>query len=205
MRVALVLRSGGEYRPAHAQKLAFEIDLFLPGAEIVVLSDVDVPGVTRIPLQHPEYTGWFSKIELMRPDIQGDLLYIDLDSTVMGSLADMASVGKLTLLKDFYKQTVLQSGVMYLPEAERHEAWEQRHRLREFRGDGQFLHSLWRDKAQTWQEATPGQVISYKCHVMHDPRKQTVHAGNGRVPPNARLVCFHGQPRPWAVAPLRCA
>lgn len=171
----------------------------------MVLSDVDVPGVARIPLAHPEYKGWFSKIELMRPDIDGDIFYVDLDSTVRGSLADMAAVGKLTLLKDFYKLTKLQSGVMYLPEAARREAWEQRHRLREFRGDGEFLHSLWHDKAQTWQDVLPGQVISYKCHVMHDPRKQQVHVGNGLVPPNARLVCFHGQPKGWSIAPLRCA
>lgn len=205
MRVALVLRSGGEYRPEHAQKLASKIRQHLSGAEVVVLSDVDVPGVERIPLKHPEYRGWFSKIELMRPDIAGDLLYLDLDTDVLRNLAQIAAVGRLTMLRDFYKLQKLQSGLMFLPEADRKEAWACRDRLSSFRGDGEYLHSIWNGKAKTWQDVLPGQVVSYKCHVMRDPRKQNVHVGDGTVPRDARIVCFHGQPRPWGVPPLKVA
>ena len=35
----------------------------------------------------------------------------------------------------------------------------------------------------------PGQIVSYKLSVQE----------TGRLPPGARLVCFHGHPRPWEI------
>jgi hypothetical protein len=57
-------------------------------------------------------------------------------------------------------------------------------------------------KAARWQDVLPGQVVSYKIHVQLDPKKGK-HIGNGLVPAGTRVVCFHGQPRPWAVPELR--
>lgn len=204
MRAALVLRSGGEYQPKHAQELAAQ--LREQALDVVVLSDVDVPGVERIPLRYPTWRGWWAKMELFRPDIEGDLLAMDLDTRIVGDLSDIKARTELTLLRDFYHLRKLQSGLMYLPVAARAETWVRWHDryMQVFQGDGNFTHHVWNGRARTWQDDLPDQVVSYKVHVMKDPTKSK-HIGNGTVPNNARIVCFHGKPRPWAVAPLKVA
>jgi len=71
----------------------------------VCLSNVDVP-CERIPLKH-DWPGWWSCIELFRPDlpVEGLLLHIELDTLIVDSLneiaehpADFASAS----CKDFY-------------------------------------------------------------------------------------------------------
>lgn len=194
--VACVLRSGGEYQPWHVDRLRQQVGQYLPDARFLCLSDVDV-SVFRKPLKYA-WPGWWSKMELFRPDIRGDLLYFDLDTTIFGPLDDIASVRRLTLLRDFYKDGTqkperIQSGMMFLPETDRAAIWSHwiadpsRH-MREHRGDGEYLHSLLFERAARWQDMVPGQVVSYKVHVR----------GRG-VPAGARVICFHGQPRPWVI------
>jgi hypothetical protein len=196
MRVAFVLRSGGEYRPEHVLRLAAQVRerFFDP----VVFSDVDVPGVERIPLRR-NWRGWWAKMELFDPEIPGDFLYMDLDTRLVGQIDEIAARTEITLLRDFYRPARLQSGLMYLPEAARRETWasfNEQH-MRIYPGDGQFLDSIWRGRARTWQDDLPGQVVSYKCHVMKDAKRPGKHIGDGTVPKNARIVCFHGKPRPF--------
>jgi alpha-N-acetylglucosamine transferase len=54
----------------------------------VCLSNVNVP-CERIPLTH-NWPGWWSKLELFRPGIfKGRVLYIDLDSIIIGDLSPL--------------------------------------------------------------------------------------------------------------------
>jgi len=204
LRVALVLRSGGEYKPEHVQTLAAQ--LREQQIDPIVLSDVDVPGVERIPLRYPTWRGWWAKMELFRPDIEGDLLAMDLDTRAVGDLSDIKARTELTLVRDFYRPHRVSSGLMYLPAAARADTWVRWHErfMHLFRGDGEFMDHVWRDRCRTWQGDLPDQVVSYKVHVMKDPKK-SYHIGNGTVPKNARIVLFHGQPRPWAVPPFKVA
>ena len=183
-----VLRSGGEYGPAHVQWLARQV----PGLRC--LSDVPVPGVDTLPLQYG-WPGWWSKLELFRPDLAGDLLYLDLDTVVTGDLNPLEQVGTTTVLSDFYKPRLPASGLMFLAEADRAMVWQEwlrdpaghmrRCRTREHWGDQGFLRDVL--PAQRWQDVLPGAVVSYKVHC-----QQT-------LPPAAQVVCFHGKPRPWSV------
>lgn len=202
MRVMLVLRTGGDFKPEHVGALARQIEQHLPGADIACLSDVDVP-CQRIPLQH-DWPGWFAKMELFRPDIDGTILYMDLDTVIVGDLSEIASVARLTMLSDFYKPKRPASGVMLLPEQYRAEVWRQ-WTINPARsmamcgtlGDQLFIGKMC-PHAQRWQDVVPGQIVSYKAHV----RAKTGHRfdkGNGNVPSNARIICFHGKPRPWDV------
>lgn len=182
-----VLRSGGDFTPAHVQWLAAQV----PG--LVCLSDVDVPGVPVIPLRYG-WPGWWAKLELFRPGIEGDLLYLDLDTVVLGDLAEF-DVGATTVLRDFYAPGRMGSGFMYLAEMDRPPVWAafiqdpERHMrecvTQERWGDQGFLQGVL--VAQRWQDVLPGRVVSYKAHC-----------GRG-VPPGAKVVCFHGKPRPWEV------
>ncbi len=135
--VVLVLRSGGEFLPEHVRVLIAGIEKYWQPIDqpprLAVLTDMPVDqygllghiGVEKIPLHHM-YPGWWSKIELFRPDLArlGDILYFDLDTVVVGDLADIAQVRTLTLLQDFYRPTTLQSSLMYLPLEDRPAIWE---------------------------------------------------------------------------------
>lgn len=196
-RIAFVLRSGGEYKPEHVNDLLISIAQHAPQYEAVVLTDSPVlKGVNVIPLVY-KWPGWWSKMELMRPDIEGDLLYLDLDTRAVGDLTDIRKVDRLTMLADPYRMDNPRrfgSGVMYLPEAARRAAWEsftrspERYMFTHLEGgDQSFLIGAWGPPhIARWQDLLPGQLVSYKCDVR----------GKG-VPADARIVYFHGRPRPW--------
>lgn len=205
VRIATVLRSGGEYEKKHVVALQRQLLQFAPLYEFVCLSDVNIGGVQCLPLER-SYPGWWSKMELFRPDIGGDILYMDLDTVVVGPLAGVLSVKELTMLRDFYRTGAgypkilgsrkegLGSGLMFLPEAQRGEVWaDWVHKSAQYMvhyargGDQLLLEKHYLQKARRWQDDLPGQIVSWK-----------VHCKNG-VPPNARVICFHGQPRPFAV------
>lgn len=183
-----VLRSGGEYKACHVQWLARQV----PG--LVCLSDVPVPGVDTLPLRH-QWPGWWSKMELFSPELDGDLLFLDLDTVVLGDLAPLEAVTRSTMLADFYHPQRPASGLMYIEEADKDRVWREwmrapathmmRCRTPARWGDQGFLRGVL--PALRWQDVLPGAVISYKVHCRRG------------VPPGARVVCFHGQPRPWAV------
>lgn len=201
IRVALVLRSGGEYRPEHVGALVRQLERHLPGVGVICLSDVDVPCV-RVPLKYG-WRSWWSKLELFRPDVAGDLLYIDLDTVIVGDLSELASLGRTTLLSDFYYPERPASGLMYLAESDRAKVWAAwiadpkaaMHKCMRH-GDQQFIGEILHD-CDRFQEVLPGRVASYKVHVAKGLNKRSV--GNGSVPAGTSVVCFHGRPRPWHV------
>lgn len=192
--VLSVLRSGGDFRPEHVIRLYRAIRLHWPDTflDFVCLTDTRIGqyGIREIPLIGG-WRGWWSKMELMRPDIPGTLLYFDLDCLVVGSLADIAGLGGLHLLRDFYRPRGLQAAMMLLPEAERRPVWDawianpgavmKRHR-----SDQEYLEPIWLQTATRFQDAVPGQIVGYKTDVRGGP-----------VPEDARVVMYHGRPRPW--------
>ena len=190
MRKVCVLRSGGEYKPVHVQWLARQV----PG--LVCISDVKVPGVETIPLQH-DWPGWWAKMCLFKPGIiAGDLLYLDLDTVVRGDLSPLikAAAGKTTMLSDFYWPEHPASGLMYIAERDKTKVWTEwmkspaKHMARRggcgTMGDQGFIGPIL--DPQRWQDVAPGKVVSYKVHC-----KRTL--------PSATVICFHGNPRPWNV------
>lgn len=177
-----VLRSGGDYRPEHVQRLA----RMVPG--LVCLSDVDVPNVECRPLL-TDWPGWWAKMEAFSHAITGDMLLIDLDTTVYRLPAMPAET---TVLPDFYRPRLMGSGFMYVTEADRARCWTEfmrdpeghmaRCTTRQAWGDQGFLMPLI-GQSRRWGT----NVVSYK-----------VHCQNG-IPNDADVVCFHGRPRPWDV------
>lgn len=208
--VCTVLRSGGLYEPRHVERLRAQVEQHLPGALFVALSDQHLKHTRRVHLKFASLTGWWSKMELFRDDLRGDILYFDLDTDIIGSLADIAAVGKLTVLRDPYggsgnkPRTGIGSGVMYLPEADRAEVWELWNKQNSFRtisgfrmqglGDQAYLQPLWEAKADRWQDVLPGQLVSYKV----DCNPHWNVGAYGKVPAGARLIYAHGRPKPWS-------
>lgn len=204
MIIALVLRGGGEYQVNHVSHMVTALRAHAPEATLLLLSD-DVrareTGVDVVmPLRH-EWRGWWAKMELFRPDLPGDFLYLDLDTMVVGDLSPLLATTRLTLLRDFYRPLGLGSGLMRVPTMCRAAVWEDWMRkpaywMARLRGDQDFLELHWLREAARWQDLLPGQVVSYKVDVLPQ---------GGVVSPEARVVCFHGRPRPWATSLWRAA
>lgn len=197
LTIACVLRSGGDYSPEHVLALRRGLQRHwpptVPPMRMICLTDIwlELYGVERVPLVSA-WPGWWAKMELCRRDIRGTLLYFDLDCVIVGGLADLLAVEGLAALRDFYRPGGLQSALMVMPEAERWSVWDSwlespAQQIRSYRSDQEYLETHWLDRAKRIQDVIPGQVVSYKGDKVAE----------GGVPKNARVVMYHGKPRPW--------
>jgi hypothetical protein len=199
--IACVLRSGGIYTPAHVRRLQAQCERFAPGEAFTCLSDVPIHGVDVRPLVHG-WPGWWSKLELFRPsvfDVGTRVLYLDLDTTILGDIGDLlAQTAPFVALEDFYRRPPLvpfrgiASGLLQWTAGERGDIFEDFAanpdgimRWAGHGGDQRVVERIMIGRATFWQDVVPDQVVSYK-----------VHCRSG-VPPAARVVCFHGYPKPW--------
>lgn len=216
MKIISVLRRSREYTVQHAQWLHRQ----LAGFDSICMTDAGhIPGVSTVPLLH-DWPGWFAKLEVFNPDRsdtgQEDLLLLDIDTVITGDLSPFLQPRPFTTLTDFYyehlPQSPMASGVMYIPAAMKHIVWEkfmsnpqrwiaERHPM-PYHGDGGFIGRAIPQRSERWQEVLPGAVMSYKRDIA-GPGMPGFHpsrsAGNGRVPDTARIICFHGNPRPWNI------
>jgi hypothetical protein len=184
------------------QALDRQLQQYAPLDEHICLTDVGVPGVKCVALQY-NWPKWFAKMEMFRPDITDNILFMDLDTVIVGPLDDILKQTKLTMLRDFYRDGKkrpegLQSSLMFIPEAERAAVWDDWITDTKFamqacgyRGDQYWLEAHWLKVAARWQDVVPKQVVSWKVHCKDD------------VPADARIICFHGQPRPWGVTKFK--
>jgi len=187
-----------EFTPAHVQALQRQVEQYAPFASFECLTNAHVPGVDCKPLEH-NWPGWFAKMNLFSPSMKGDFLFMDLDTVISGDLSDILAVDKLTLLRDFYRDGVklkegLGGALCFFPEATRAQVWEYwiknpllAMRMAGHKGDMEIFERFYRNTADRWQDVVPGQIVSWKVNCTHG------------IPPEARVICFHGQPRPWAV------
>jgi hypothetical protein len=181
-----VLKSGGEYHEGHVLWLAKQV----PG--LVCISDVEIRGIKTIKMTH-DWSGWWSKLELFRPDIEGDLLYYDLDTVVIDPVVPDGSCS--LMLADFYVPQRSGSGLMYIRHEDKAPVWAAWMRSPEegmeykptrlHHGDQGFIMDYLPHRK--WQEFHNNAIMSYKVHVQRGHQPQGV-------------VCFHGQPRPWNVS-----
>lgn len=186
LAVACVLRSGGDYDIDYIDRLQHDLKRHTPDAELICLSDVPVP-CARIPLKH-DWPGWWAKIELFRA-IEGPVLYIDLDTLVMGDVSPLMDYEHtFTALPNYLNRVGFGSGVMawggdlsrlYETFREKPEAWMHACKTRQCWGDQGFIAR--HITAECWDDTHPGLIQSAK-----------IKADRSR----ARLICFHGKPRP---------
>jgi hypothetical protein len=153
--------------------------------------------VRKVP--HPDLKGWMNKLALFKPGVFADgerVLYLDLDTVITGSLDGIAAyAGEFAMLEDLTFPQLRASGVMAwrggfgahiwesyveagMPENVRFEGFN-------FGGDGAWImgHA---GRMDVLQDLYPNQIASYKV-------------SGGVLSPQARVVCFHGVPRPHEV------
>ncbi len=203
--VACVLRSGGDFDATWVRALEAGVRAHLPPLyrlpepiRFVCLSDVEVP-CEHIPLLH-DWPGWWAKVALFEPGLfEGPVLYLDLDTLVVGDLSDVVSYrGPFAMIAGFFEsrrgRKVGQSGVMAWTPGEHTEAIYRAYLARprsrphgrsRYRGDADFIRA--HVKHEYLQDLFPGQIVSLKKHC-RPPRAKG-------PPPGARVVCGHGRPR----------
>lgn len=202
---ALVLKTGGEhYDYKYVNNLVDGIrsNTNVPH-RIVCLTDdkrglsSDIDEIVRFKHNWPK---WWGKIELFRPDLfqDGQVFFLDLDTFIVGCLDEIVSYrGEFCGLRDFYNLDVMASGFMswHGPPATRiYEEFvrnpEHFMRVHEVAGDQAFVRR-WKPSTQYFQDLFPHQVVSYKVHCGREPDMV--------VPNNARVLCFHGKPKPHEI------
>lgn len=205
--IACVLRAGVfrnrravvRYKPEHVQWLQRMVRRFVRVPHrFLCLTNVAIPDVEVIPLRD-DLAGWWSKMELFRELDQA--FYVDLDTVIVGDITEMVEhPHRFTVLRNLSSTATnrIGSGVMawegdcshlyreFMSDAKRHmaecvtsEKW----------GDQGFIQSVQasRDGWEYFQDLFPGQIRSFKV----DMRQR------GNPPDDCRIVCFHGQPKPW--------
>lgn len=223
MTVACVYRPGADYSGEYVEKLAAGIRRHSRSpVRIVCLTDAGNE-VRRfvdeiIPLEHPLWPGWWSKIEVFR--LRGPVLYLDLDTVVMGDPLPnngIMSIAGLVMLRDFGQAVRPESGVMawetdmlpiyhlFLDELDAlggetwkrtHSGWSGAINGVTYRGDAAWIASAAERLCipiSYVQKHVKG-IYSYKYHM----RRVGIH----EPPPDAKLICFHGKPRPRDVRRL---
>lgn len=196
MNVFTVLRSGGEFTPDHVYGLKRMLNRHLPDHTFHCLTDCEsIPW--RVPLEH-DLPGWWSKMELCRPDIRGPMLYVDLDTVIIRDLSPLvADVSRSIVLRDLFRgkrnPRALQSALMLLTEGDRALVWAHWSAdpaaCMRLRGDQDVIERVLSRRVRFFQDTHPGFVVGYKSDI----RK----AAGRMAPEDASVVIFHGNPRPW--------
>ena len=200
------LRAGEKYGPEYVHRLrkAVERNLSMPHRFVCMTDrphEVDCETLP-IPMNLP---GWWGKIAVFSKELfPGRRLFIDLDSVITGSLDEFAAYqGKLAVIRPFPgdRDNGINSGLMSIAPGAYASIWHKFSADPEAAvrfcvanavpawnfGDQRWLELMIRKPVDYWQDLNPGSVVSYKFHC-----------GNG-LPPNARVVSFHGKPDPHDV------
>lgn len=221
--VACVYRSGGDFDVGYVKRLALGVHRTLcTPHEFVCLTDISseefkgYPVDRVIPLEY-DWPGWWAKMELFR--LPGPLMYLDLDMVLVNSLDKLALKiiqhdDLFVMLRGFYRQDRC-SGILgwngelskvfddFYENYAKTATFQPRPNAvymtvdrRQLRGDQEWLREYLKAAGSSLsvtmaQDITSG-IYSYKVHVQR----------TGKIPDDARLICFHGRPRPHELVPV---
>lgn len=206
--VACVFRRSADYTPEYVHKLRDMVARHLHAPHHFVCLTNEKVGVETIPLV-TKWPGWWAKLELFRPRLfNGPVLYMDLDTVIVGDITDIAlakyDFAACTNWKGD-RHDVISSAVMawdgtvdhsnifstftpaMIPQYEKSwarwgdQGWIQDHLKRPF----ESLLLRW-----------PGRFVHTKTNVWKGR-----HATNVDAPKGASVVCFSGKPRPHQLPP----
>lgn len=148
----------------------------------------------------PSWNGCFPKLWVHSPDsgLEGRVLTFDLDNVIVGSLDDFGRYDKsfTTRMEPMRGRRMSAGDLLGFEAGETYGLWKNFLNTLTFMeghadGDERIVYNtLWKNRLKFWQEELPGQFISFK---------REVHLNRGVVPRNARVVTFHGKPRPHEV------
>jgi hypothetical protein len=97
--IRCVLKTGGPYTALYVKRLkkAVENNCNWPFSFLCLTDDPSIDFCPVTPLKHG-WPGWWSKIELFRPDLpQVPVLYLDLDTIIIGNIDKLVSLSDTEL------------------------------------------------------------------------------------------------------------
>lgn len=209
LTVACVLKSGGIYNARWVERLRNGVRKHLEVPHrFVCLTDtvdaVEAAGIDAIPLTE-DWPGWWSKLELFKPgNISGPVLYLDLDSIVVGSLKDIANYPHAFTMAHDWNHGCACSTAM---------AWN---------GDYSFIYEAFAADPQGTSEKydkhlrprvgdqafiedqlhAHGHPIPFFRDVISPQSIASYKSDNCTIAPprSAAVVAFHGRPKPHTIA-----
>lgn len=201
LAIVCVYKSGGDFCICDAESLYEMVKQHVTvpfDFYCLTDSDKEVP-FTKIPLLH-NFPGWWSKIELFRPNLVPNerIIYFDLDKFILKNIDDIVSRTESFIgLRDFGRNASLRehyfaSAILSWINDGRYNFifnefdYELHHRR--FRGDQDYFSYMMAKYERPftyWQDIVDG-IYSYKLHILTGLAKKQ----------NAKIVCFHGRPRP---------
>jgi len=201
--IALVLKGGGAvYDHKYVNNIAEAIkDNVTIDHKVVCITDspqnLSRTAVDKIiPFKH-NFPKWWGKVELFRPDLfEGQqVFYFDLDTFVIKNIDDILMYDdEFCALRDFYHLHSMGSGLMSWHGDRVKRIYEEFLRnpkrimdANAAAGDQAWISSH-RPAFDYFQDLFPNEIVSYKRHCLID--------NNITVPSKAKIVCFHGKPRP---------
>lgn len=200
MIIACTYKTGGDFDVEYVIHLYEQLGHY--GRFICFTDADDVPDyIEQVQLKHG-WPGWWSKIEMLGYD--DDILSFDLDTVIVGSIAKMLYVarkgwGRLVMLADFYFPEKPASGLMYIPNQDGTELYQQFLTKPDFymakhRGDQDFI-AYQTQNIDCWDDLLGKDYIcSYKAHIA---KSYPNHIKPKQVDVSkSRIICFHGKPRP---------
>ena len=176
LTVACVLSHGPTYNRSHVERLEGMVAQHMRQPYQFVCVD-DSP-----------FSGWWSKISLFQPKrFGGRVLYLDLDVTVIGPLDDLADYPyPFCAIRDYQYPLQINSSVMAWDAGYADSVYSQftPEVVERLHGDQNWIHE--KVNAVTFPK---GWCPSYKAHILP----------TGKVPKDARVIVYHGIPKPWDI------
>ena len=218
----LCVKWGKQYTADYANRLYKNVKkhLTIPFKFYCLTENADelLSNIEHIPLKNNIHTstesnrfrGWWYKVEMFRPDLglTGRNFFLDLDTVVVDNIDEIVSTQEgFNIVRDFYRgprdKNAAQSCLM---------AWDagkHAHLYTEFIKNSNHImqttgggDQIWIERNQKdrkyWQDLFPDQIVSFKVDCVGGNRREWQKGST--VPKYARIVCFHGPPRPMEVA-----
>ncbi len=182
------LGRGDEY----VQKLKASVDRHLHGQQKKFVTITEEDGIEGA-------TGWWAKIHLFKNGLfpsGSRVLFFDLDTIITGDLSGLAAYkGRFCGLSDFNNPGRFASGVMSWEAGTMshiYDRWAQCGKPDFDPGGDQNWIASCEPHADRWQKMpeTWDHVQSFKVNCLMG------------IPENARVICFHGLPRPHHVSEI---
>lgn len=194
--LVVCVKVGTKYGPEYVNRLAAMVarQTTLP-YEFVCLTDDETGLDVAWADIRTGLTGWWEKLVLFQPHpflFERRVIFLDLDTVIVGNMDFLLEYsGHFAILRDFYDHKHMGSAVMSFEPGFGQHIFTDYTKEQEGRwwGDQAWIEHCVKD-ADRWQDLYHGMVVSYK-----------VHCQDG-IPEGARVICFHGEPRPHQVTHL---
>jgi hypothetical protein len=147
------------------------------------LTNEQLPGINTIPVY--EYGQWV-KMDLCDPKINGRVLYLDIDTVLLGNIDFLLHEDQSFMCKSFNGQRRTQ--IMSLDENQRNEVWNfwidrRESIMQNFRGEGSVYDFVLDKGIRTLQEIHPRKIINF-------------NEANDFIPMGSKVITFSNRDYP---------